>query len=227
MHRSEPQARHQMSLLLFLTRSRTLFAFKTGGSRTSTVALLTVETPSKEKGEWEMQHGRSRRCCGVPFWQHCCAASHFLQCVNMNGIEECHYLTCLTAFYTRRSKSWRKAAHSWRVYANVVRLPSINCSWGLNKWRGGEGGLVVRGGKVWQRCWCVGKAARKFQTGREVCIAGEMMLLYSIFLRRAAKWKYNVPAGAACEWVTLCARFLVGRTKASRSPTLCSPAGYR
>jgi len=26
-----------------------------------------------------------------------------------------------------------------------------------------------------------------------------MMLLYSIFLRHAAKWKYNVPAGAACE----------------------------
>lgn len=48
-------------------------------------------------------------------------------------------------------------------------------------------------------CRGVGKAARKFQTGREVCMAGEMMLLYSIFLRHAAKWKYNVPAGAACE----------------------------
>lgn len=33
---------------------------------------------------------------GVPFWQHCFAASHFLQCVNMGGLEERRYLTvCL------------------------------------------------------------------------------------------------------------------------------------
>jgi len=55
-----------------------------------------------------------------------------------------------------------------------------------------------------------------------------MILLYAIFLRHAAKWKYNVPAGAACERVTLCAVSLSAEQRPlSPSPTLCSQAGDR
>jgi hypothetical protein len=40
------------------------------------------------KEEWEMQYGRNVEgtmdiLSGAPFWQHCRAISHILQCVNM------------------------------------------------------------------------------------------------------------------------------------------------